>query len=334
MKQRGFRYCRACKTKLQKWSKTSSGRQRWHCRVCSKSLVLERLDVAQKHQLGWFVGWLLGMTPLAKLESSVSTFQRQTNWCWKIYPAPLMTGEIYDYLVIDAKRVGRSICCIVASQYFVRMWRYGVRENSELWMSTLNLLPKPSAVVCDGQKGILKALTQLWSGVIIQRCHFHVRQNIRTKLTLNPKTMAGQDLGNHMCTLKWVDSLTLMQAFIDIFNQLFVDHKDFLGERSKNHNPKTGQRKWWYTHRSVRSAYRQVDNLIKSEQLFAYILHPELNLPRTTNQLEGGVNSPLQELIHRHRGMKPQHQTRLADWYLDSRTEAPYFRRKPTRNGY
>jgi hypothetical protein len=274
------------------------------------------------------------MTPLTKLGTPISTFQRQTNWCWGIKPTPLITGEVYDYLVIDAKRVGRSVCCIVASQYFVRTWSYGVRENSELWMSTLRLVPKPRAVVCDGQKGILKALTQLWSDVIIQRCHFHVRQNIRTKLTLSPQTKAGQDLSSHMRTLKWVGSTASMQAFIEIFNELFVDHKDFLNERTANHNPKPGQRIWWYTHRSVRSAYRQIDSLIKTGQLFAYILHSELNLPRTTNQLEGGVNSPLQELIHRHRGLQPEHQTRLADWYLDSRTEAPYFRRKPTRNGY
>ncbi|MCA1807685.1 MAG: transposase [Actinobacteria bacterium] len=236
--------------------------------------------------------------------------------------------------MIDAKRVGQLCCAIAASRHYVCNWSYGERENSRLWATTLGKLPQPKAVVCDGQKGILKALGYLWPGVVIQRCHFHVQLNMRTKLTLNPQTAAGQDLKVHLSTLKDVVDAGSMDHFIVIFHELHKQHEDFLKARTVNPNPAPGQRKWWYTHRSVRSAYRQMDGLIASGHLFAFLIHPGLDLPRTTNRLEGGINSPMQELLHRHRGLKQQHQLRLADWYLDSRSETPYLTQKTPRNGY
>jgi hypothetical protein len=108
--------------------------------------------------------------------------------------------------------------------------------------------------------------------------------------------------------------------FVGTFYSLYDTHLSFINERTINHNPLV-KRKWWYTHGRVRSAYKQIANLVEQDQLFAYITHPRLNLPNTTNILEGGINSRLDELLLRHRGLTQVHQQRLVDWYLISRTK-------------
>lgn len=106
-------------------------------------------------------------------------------------------------------------------------------------------------MVCDGQRGILKAVDQLWPGIVIQRCHVHVERNIRTKLTRNPRTDAGADLQWLMNRLDRVDDEVSMAEFMALFDALYNRHGSFLNERTYNANPE-GNKKWWYTHGRVR----------------------------------------------------------------------------------
>jgi hypothetical protein len=241
----------------------------------------------------------------------------------------LISGEIYKYIIIDAKPLSRGVCAIVRCESYVRHWKHGTTETSTLWLSALKPLPRPRGVVCDGQRGITKALTALWPDVVVQRCHSHVQRNIRVKLTLKPQSEAGLDLQWLMSQMKAVIDQQTMAEFIAIFNCLQERHHSFITEKTINNNPLV-KRKWWYTHGKVRSAYGQIEKLINDDQIFAFITHPDLRLPKTTNGLEGGINSRLDELLYRHRGMTIEHQKRMVDWYLDSRTEWPYISRNYT----
>ena len=111
-------------------------------------------------------------------------------------------------------------------------------------------------------------------------------------------------------------------------NPIFVN--DLIKARTYAINPNPSQRKWWYTHRGLRSAYRQLDKLLKDNQLFTY-LEPDLTtelIPRTTNYVEGGINSQLRTKLKLHRGLNQTHQQRLVEWYLYTRTKD----QKPPRN--
>src|SRR5699024_11698913 len=61
---------------------------------------------------------------------------------------------------------------------------------------------------------------------------------------------------------------------------------------------KPGQ-KWWYTHLRLRRAHKRIHGLITSDQLFTWLAqaHPDETLPKTTNPLEGGINTAAQELL-------------------------------------
>lgn len=327
MKTRGFRYCKRCGTKLRKNGTQQNGKQRWRCLRCGTARIRQRRDTIFRNELKGFVSYLLCMTARNKRNGSLATQSRRNVPYWQVMPEPFVTGEVYAFVVADATSVGKGVAGILRSETHVLTWNHGVRENSELWLRVFGTIPRPSAVVCDGQKGILKALKLLWPDVVIQRCLVHVERNMHTKLTRRPKSEAGQGIQQLVDQLFLVRTADDMAEFVALFLALYDRHETFLKQRTMNTDP-TSSHKWWYTHRSVRSAYRQIDQLIRDDQLFAFITHPELNLPRDSNGLEGGVNSPLKELLHRHRGLTAMHQKRLADWYLDSRTEYPYMKRR------
>lgn len=142
-------------------------------------------------------------------------------------------------------------------------------------------------VVIDGKKGV----RELFYPIPVQMCHFHQKQIITRYLTLNPKLAASIEL-KEIVTL-----LTVCTE--DIFSELLVEwHKKwavFLKEKTTILDTK----KWSYTHRRLRSAYRSLKTNLPF--LFTYKNYPELRLPNTTNSLEGSFSS-LKDLLRTHRG--------------------------------
>jgi len=332
MKQQGFRYCSACKNKLQKWGKTPAGTQRWQCPNCTKTQVKLRTDLSQAFTLERFVSWLLGKQSQDELTLPGGVTDRawrnQINWCWGVAPYPEQTGEIHPVILIDGIGIGSLVCLIARTPEYVIGWEWVGWESSHTWSRLLQKFPSPTVVVCDGQKGVLLAIARCWPQTRIQRCIFHVWQNVRVKLTLHPQTEAGQELlqltrdlwkvttGEH--AIEWSPKLELWNK----------QHGGFIAERTNKEISEPGRRRWWYTHGRIRSAYHQLAKLLRDEQLFTHLesLTDEI-IPRTTNYVEGGINSQLRTKLKLHRGMNEEHQRRLVEWYLYSRTENP----KPTR---
>ena len=337
MKQRGNRYCPACGTKLHKRGRTAAGTQRWECTSCSASHTRPRADVLRGNQLNGFVSHLLGTRSQATMSKPRTytnrTWRTNTAWCWNIVPRPERTGEIYSTVLIDGTLVGGLVCLVARTPSHVIDWRWAAYEASTTWGMLLATIPEPVVVVCDGQKGMLLSIVRYWPSARIQRCLFHVWLNMKTKLTLHPQTEAGQQLLKHYRAIWQVETATQAKEWVITFKVLYETYDDFLKQRTYNKQPKPGQRKWWYTHRDVRSAYRQIATLITNKQLFTYtepLLQEQIKqtIPRTTNYVEGGTNSPLKNLLRSHRGMNQTHQQRLTEWYLYDKTEG----KKPPRN--
>lgn len=244
-----------------------------------------------------------------------------------------MTGEVHPVLLMDGTRVGKQVCLIIRSPAHVVSWCFAPWEASWTWDMLLCAIPAPTVIICDGQKGMLLSIARNWPQTRIQRCLFHVWQNIRSKLSLNPQTEAGVDLLEHYRAIWRMTTFELAGQWEGVFYQMYEHHKSFLDERTYSQTVVSGKRRWWYTHRNTRSAYRQIDKLLKQGQLFTH-LDPELlkrteePIPRTTNHMEGGTNSTLKGQLYLHRGMPAQHQQRLTDWYLYKKIE----HQKPPRN--
>lgn len=242
-------------------------------------------------------------------------------------PVPhVLTGEIHHAIILDGIRVGGRVCLIARTTDFVIAWLWVPYESSYYWSRLLRLLPPPTYVVCDGQKGLLKALALCWPTTAVQRCRFHAWLNIRAKLTLRPESSAGQSLLRLTIDLQYVRTRRQARHWKRQLKQWHKRHQGFINQRTIKSNPKPKERRWRYTHERLRSAYRQLakitDDLLRS----SYRRDPRL--PSTTNHVEGGINSQIRTKLKLHRGMTNEHQMVLVNWYLYTRTEgqkAPRF---------
>lgn len=324
--KRTYKYhCKTCHNKLQKWGKTSAGSQRWRCVKCNPTSTHKRTDLSRNFVLEKFVSWLLGKDSQAELKAPSRTFRDQTAWCWSVIPRPVMTGEINHAIIVDGIKIGNVVCLITRTTDHVITWVWVSHESSKYWIQLFRLIPQPKYIVCDGQKGLLKAMPLCWPGVTIQRCRFHAWLNIKTKLTLNPESKAAQELLQITRDLLHITTRRQARRWKRKLKNWYKKHHQYINERTTKINPKPKERRWRYTHERTRSAYGQLHKI--TDDLLRSSYRISLELPCTTNHIEGGINSQIRTKLKLHRGMPQTHQMRLVDWYLFSRTEV----RKPTR---
>jgi hypothetical protein len=162
---------------------------------------------------------------------------------------------------------------------------------------------KIKAIVLDGRPGV----RNLFSDVPVQMCHFHQSQIIQRYLTLNPKLPASIEL-------KAIAGTLISTNEEDFSTKLFAWHDkwgDFLKERTTD--PIT--KRWHYTHKRTRSAFRSLKNNLP--YLFTYQKYPELNIPNTTNSLDGSF-SWLKQKVNIHRGMTEENRAKIIEYILNN----------------
>jgi hypothetical protein len=202
-------------------------------------------------------------------------------------------------------------------------WMFTVRESLASWLAFLKNLPAPDVAVIDGQKGLLAAILCLWPQAKIPRCLVHIERLARIKLTRQPKTRAGKELLMRVQRLFGVRTKRQRRRWLRAYRRWEHRHAAFLKERSYG-EPKAGKKRlWWYTHRNIRAARSLLRNALPP--LFTFVRYP--HAPRTTNPVEGGVNSRLKELVHRHRGLPQDRKQVLVAEHL-----ARNGKKKPPRN--
>ena len=160
------------------------------------------------------------------------------------------------------------------------------------------------AVILDGKPGVRKA----FEGIPVQMCHFHQKQIVRRYLTNSPKLEASIELKSMVKTL----ANTNEEVFTNELNEWYNKWKDFLKE--KTIDEKTG--KWFFTHKRVRSAFRSLK--INLPFLFTYLKYPKLNIPNTTNSLDGYFNS-LKSKLNVHRGLADKRRKKIVVELLKGR---------------
>jgi hypothetical protein len=160
-------------------------------------------------------------------------------------------------------------------------------------------------VVLDGRTGIPK----VFLGLPVQICQFHQLQIVRRKLTLRPETEAGQELLLIGLSISKKNELTFTKEVQDWYTkyQSFIDEKTYI----------IGTRRWRYTHRRIRSAYNSIKRNLP--YLFTYQKYPELNIPNTTNSLDG-YWSRLKNLLSAHRGKSRERIRKIATEILRKQT--------------
>ena len=98
--------------------------------------------------------------------------------------------------------------------------------------------------------------------------------------------------------------------FTKKLDEWYVEYKDFIEEKSTN--IETG--KSYYTHYKVRAEYRSLRSNLP--YLFTRKKYKNIEIPNTTNTLDGGTFSPLKILIKIHRGLSKSLKLKMVDDYL------------------
>lgn len=139
--------------------------------------------------------------------------------------------------------------------------------------------------VVDGRRG----LATVFKDIPVQVCHFHQMKTVTRYLTRRPETKAGQELRGLMLTLPYTTE-SVLTAWEKQYHD-FITMKTYV----------TGTKHWYYTHKNVRSAYRSLYTNLP--HLFTYQKYPHLNIPNTTNTIDGSF-AGLKKKVAQHHGLR------------------------------
>jgi hypothetical protein len=161
------------------------------------------------------------------------------------------------------------------------------------------------SITCDGRRG----LSTLFASIPCQMCQFHQIQIVTRYLTRRPKNIASIELRQLALNIIQLDKT----AFIKRLDHWYLTHEAYLSERSIN----TDTGRTWYTHKRLRSAYRSLRT--NSDWLFTYREYEHLDIPNTTNSLEG-LFSELKRQLHSHHGLNEHRKLRFIKDFLLSKS--------------
>ena len=316
---------------MQCWGKHRNGTQRYRCSICQTSGTRTRPDLVQKSHQKQYEAWLLGKLTLSECARKYHVTRRTlNNWFApfrKQEIVPQIVGERNDIFIVDGYYVefGATVLIIQSSTNRVVQWLFTYAENFLTWLELCEkIISFPFAVVCDGQKGMIKAMTLRWPGVIIQRCQFHVIHQVNILLTKHPETIAAQTFKAVVRDIIHVKTQHDLRIWLATYKNWYKTYASFLTERTfqESHTP-TGRQKWHYTHGRLHAANSHLKHALPN--LFWYIRFPEI--PNTSNRIEGGINAQIQRHVDWHRGTTLFQRRQIIAAFLRQKQ-----RGKPTQN--
>lgn len=178
-------------------------------------------------------------------------------------------------------------------------------ETNALYIKGINELKsqgfKILAIVCDGRRGLINSFKE----VPVQMCQFHQAAIIRRYITQNPKMPVSIELKEIVSLMKSTDK----ESFTGILDEWHTKWKSFLEERTTNEI----SGKSHYTHKRLRSAYRSLKTNLP--WLFTWYDNIELNIPNTTNAIEGNF-ADLKNKLRNHNGLSIERKKKFIDGFL------------------
>lgn len=157
------------------------------------------------------------------------------------------------------------------------------------------------AIVCDGRRGLINS----FKNIPVQMCQFHQVAIVRRYITKNPRMPAAIELKEITAMMKQTDK----ESFDGALELWYTKWGNFLNERTIN--SETG--KSFYTHKRLRSAYRSLKTNLT--WLFTWYDNIELNIPNTTNAIDGHF-ADLKNKLRNHNGLTMKRKMKFINEFL------------------
>ena len=313
--------CPVCNKICIKYGKNKSGSQRWLCKSC-KSIYTNKIDNSSK-QLKIFLKWLFGKQAQKEMPGEGRSFRRKTSQFWDIWPLPPKIDERKDVVYVDGIYLSRKACILICcDEKCVLGWYLCRYENARAWKTLMSRIAEPVMVVSDGGTGFTKALKKAWPNAKHQRCLFHVFCQIKRYTTSKPKTAAGIELYALAKDLLQLETEKEKEKWVTRFIDWMRKYNRFLSQLTYDEYGNSR-----YTHERLIKAQNSIMRLLKEGTMFTYFdeqLRDELDkIPRTNNQIEGGINSRLREMLRVHRGLSVERRIKAVFWWCYMHSPEP-----------
>jgi len=193
-----------------------------------------------------------------------------------------------------------------AQKQHIAMNQYVDKESynsvSSLLASLKKKRLKPYAVTVDGHPHVIRAFTDTWPEIIIQRCLYHIQREGMRWLRSHPKTEAGRELRLLLNTVTHIKSFKERDAFLETFDHWQEKYGDFVQSL-----PRTS-----VAFKDLKRTVALINNA--RSNMFHYLRDSKIR--STTNLLES-FYSRLKSDFQRHRGLSEKHKVSYLRWYCN-----------------
>ena len=224
------------------------------------------------------------------------------------------------HLLIDGTYFTNNLCLVLYYDNDVKFTQLYRLSDGERYLQVkedlLNLKELGAiltSITCDGHRAVLRAIREVYPGIRLQRCQFHVVKRVLFWLRYKPKSIAGQQLRELAKQISHVKTAADKQYLFRLLLKWYAQHKAFITQKTVNEQ--TGR--WSYTHRRLQSSYRSIKTAWPN--LFHYL--EDNAIPATTNGLESYF-AHLKSHLTVHRGLSPEHKKQFIRWYLHLKNAA------------
>lgn len=242
---------------------------------------------------------------------SISSLQRSFKYFLDNSPIPQIKENNECHLIIDGTYFSDTCLLDYLDNGLKYLQYYSLvkRECYESYLIDLSLLKESGlnvvSITSDGQKGLIKAVGEIFPNIVHQRCIIHIQRMSLIYLTRFPKTKAGMELRKLVTYLHEIDDHEKRDIWIKLFSEWYKKYHNFLQEKSESI---TGRK--WYTHKLLRRTRSLIKNALPN--MFHYLDNP--NIPKSTNALETRF-SYLKNNIRIHRGLSRSNRKGFIMWY-------------------
>lgn len=324
-KKNGTRYCPKCGGKLRKNGHDRAGKQVWLCKECGKTTRL-KIDYQRRNKVVRIgLDLVLGKMTCEQVGQKYG-ISRTTLWRWKkeffqILPELQITGEVYDCLLVDGKRVKGDMMLIARTPKFAVFAFFAPGETVETYQILFSAIPQPGVIVCDGNKCIESAARKTYTNPAIQRCFVHLFRYVRKQVGKNPATAAKRAISNLTAKLFTVRTKEDAAKWEKSFHKLYKKYETEINKKAPLKNPGKPKYKYYWVNKQLHYAWHHIKYALDKDMLWPFLNYPPGVVPRDTNCLEGGINSNLKQLNYVHRGMKKEDEQKMLQWDIVRKSE-------------
>ena len=294
------------------------GSSRYFCKSCSRYFTDRRPSVSDKNMFVWFAHWVRDKQSISQL-SQASGYSERTlkRYFYKVLPT-CPTWQIQKRekvnLLIDGTYFTNKVCLLLYRDHNIKMtilYRLtkgeALRELKEDLRAIKDVGIDIESVTCDGGANIIKAVREVCPEAIIQRCTFHITNEICSWLTKRPQSEAARELRVLVCYLSRVESHEQAQLWLRAFIEWHAKYEEYINEKSIDEQ----SGKWWFTHKMLHRSATHIMRAIPN--MFNYTRFP--NVPKTSNSIESFFGH-LKDHLRLHRGLSNEHFKDFVKWYL------------------